>query len=349
MTAEDARDSNGFSERALEFDRVRSLFERLAASSLGRRALRELEPRPGEEDREHARHALARVTEMQMLERARDLPGLSGLSDPVPTLAAARRNSRVFESAELAALGGFLDANARLGAWLKERAGDAPMLGRLRDGLPDLAHLRRELVEVVDERGEVRSDASPRLGRLRRDARELSERIERTLKRMLSSDRVRPHLSDFGLQRRGGRRVLAVKARQSGRVLGILHDRSQSGETAFIEPREVVEHGNRLAELELDLAREVQRILLDLTRAFLEREEDLTRCAERLSRLELAVIGCSFCREYGARVPRVPSQQPGGLVLRAARHPLLVEQERQGEIEKVVPIDVRLGDDSISW
>ena len=328
-----------FSGRALEFDRVRALFEGLAASSLGRRALRELDA--GSDER--ARRSLACIEEMQILEQAGDLPGLSGLSDPVPTLAAARTYSRVFEGAELASLGAFLDANARLGAWLRERAGDVPMLARLGEGLPDLTGLRARMAEIVDERGEVHASASPRLARLRRDARELAARVEKRLKRMLASDRLRPYLSDFGLQRRSGRWVLAVKARQSGRVPGILHDRSQSGETAFVEPREVVEDGNRLAELELDVSREIQRILLELTRAVLERERDLARAAERLSRLELALIGCSFCRAYGARVPIV--DEDGGLVLRGARHPLLVEQQRRGELERVVPIDVRLGQD----
>jgi DNA mismatch repair protein MutS2 len=328
-----------FSDRALEFDRVRALFEGLAVSSLGRRALRELDGHSDEE----TRWSLACIEEMQILEQAGDLPGLSGLSDPAPTLAAARRFSRVFEGAELATLGAFLEASTRLGAWLGERAGDVPMLARLGEGLPDLTGLRSRMAEIVDERGEVHSNASPRLARLRRDARELAGRVEKRLKGMLASDRLRAHLSDFGLQRRSGRWVLAVKARQAGRVPGILHDRSQSGETAFIEPREVVEDGNRLAELELDISREIQRILLDITRAILERERDLERAAQRLSRLELALIGCSFCRVYGARVPRI--DEDGGLVLRAACHPLLVDQQRRGELERVVPIDVRLGQD----
>jgi DNA mismatch repair protein MutS2 len=331
-----------WSSDALDYPAVRALLERFAFTSLGLRAVRELRPRTDE----GARDALERVRELLLLREEDELPSLGGVSDPLGALDDARRYSRPLLAEEFASLGAFLEACARLGPWLEEHRGRAPALGKL--ALPDLAALRTQLASLLDERGEVRSEASPRLARLRRDARELTERIESELKRMLGAAGVRPHLSDFSVHLRGNRRVLAVKARASGRVQGLLHDRSSSGETAFIEPRNLVEPGNRLAGLELDLQREEQRILLELTRELLREQPRLAQAAQQVAELELGLIAVAFAREFDARVPALAPWVESGrgtLVLKALRHPLLVDQVRRGALEAVVPIDVRLGEE----
>ena len=332
---------DGFGTPQLDLADVRRLFERLARSSLGRRAVRSLRPR---EDAA-ARLALERVREMQLLARASDEPGLAGLVDVRPALESAHEFGRPLEAEELAGLLGFLEATARLARWLRERRKDVPELARLAEQVPDLVRLYRGLAERVDAKGELRADASPRLARLRREERALDEQIGRIVAKVAATPALRPVLVDTRVYRRGGRRVLAVKARSSGRVPGIVHDRSSSGETAFVEPREAIDPGNRLTGLMSDARAEEQRILVELTRDVLAREEDLGRASDAMAELELAVIANAFCQRFDARVPEVPAAGEGGLVLRSARHPLLVAQLQDGQLEEVVPIDVRLGDD----
>jgi DNA mismatch repair protein MutS2 len=141
--------------------------------------------------------------------------------------------------------------------------------------------------------------------------------------------------------------VLAVRAKSQGRVPGIVHDRSQSDQTVFVEPRETVALGNRHAELLADERREVERVLLDVTRALLAEEEAIREGAERIARLELALVAARCAADWGAHVPRVAGEGGAGpgLVLRGARHPLLLEQRRAGALAEVVPIDLRVGDD----
>jgi DNA mismatch repair protein MutS2 len=120
-----------------------------------------------------------------------------------------------------------------------------------------------------------------------------------------------------------------------------VHGRSQSGETLFVEPEAAVELANRLVELRADESAELARILVEATRAVLAREGELRAAAAALAELELALVSAAFCRRYAARVPKI---DPGRtLVLKAARHPLLVEQALEGALGEVVPIDVRLG------
>lgn len=326
----------------LDLEDVRALFERLALSALGRRAVRELAPLAADA----ARAAYARIDQVLALARGGQRPPLGGTPDPRPALDAARRFGRGLERSELADLCAFLQADERVRAWIEERQGALPALHAAVRRSPDLARVRERTAASVDERGEVRDDASPALARLRTEGRTLDQRIAQRVDELAASANVRALLSDAGVHRRSGRRVLAVKRGSAGRVHGLVHDRSHSGETVFVEPRETLELGNRLAALESDARAEEQRLVVELTRELLAHAERIAHAAAALGEVELALIGAEFCRQYGARLPElVQPQGAGGLLLREARHPLLVEQQRRGALSEVVPIDVRLGEE----
>lgn len=332
---------DGFAARTLELQRVLELLEGFVHSSLGRRAVRELGPL----EEEGVRAALERVREVERLERTRDSIGLGGVTDPRPLLDAARE--RPLEESELSALRNLLAAAARLSRWLEERAEDVPELARCGRDVPDLAALAEHLEQVIDERGRVVDTASPKLSRVRVELRDLAQRIDTTLRHVASRTDVRNHLTDGRVHLRGGRHCLAVKAKLSGRVPGIVHDRSQSEQTVFVEPQEVIELANRLSEARHEERRELTRILAELSREILRQGGALEAAGEALARIELAVIGHAFAERYGARAPKLVSvdEERAGLLLRQASHPLLLAQRERGELDEVVPIDLRLGDE----
>ena len=341
-TTTERRDAarEAFAARALELEELLGLLERYVQSSLGRRAVRELWPLSDEE----ARAALERVAEMQLLERAGDLPSLGGVTDPAPIVDAATQ--RGLEESELAALVGLLGANERLADWLESRAGDVPRLGALASELPDLSALRERLARVVDERGKILSNASPLLAKLRDEERTISAKVDGTLRQIAAKSDVRNVLTDTRVHLRGGRHCLAVRAKSAGRVKGIVHDRSQSEQSVFVEPREVIPLANRLAEVRVEERRELSRILAELAREVREEADALRRAGDTLAKLELALVAIAFAAVFGARVPKVPGPgDDGGLVLRSARHPLLLAEQESGRLDDVVPIDLRLGDD----
>jgi len=334
---------DAFAARALDFDEVVVTLERLVDSSLGLRALKTLVPL----DDDGARRALRRVEEMCVIAKIGGLPPMSGVTDPVPALEHAHKAGRALEDEAIVALRGFFEAVERLSTWLRERDKEFPALGQLATGMPDFEQLVQRIEKTVDDRGRVRDDASPLLARLRKESSDISSQIDRVLRTIIAKPEIKVVLSDTSPQRRGGRPALAVKTKSQGRVPGIVHDRSQTGETVFVEPREVVALGNRNSELEADLRREVERILLELTRAILREEDAIHEAADRLARLELALIGARFAGESGGRATAIAGERGAakGIVLRGARHPLLLEQKRLGRLSEVQPIDVRLGDD----
>ncbi len=354
MTASEPNLSNpdlrrgDFAAEVLELEGVLALYAREAASSLGRRMLRDLQPR----SKPSARRALGRVQEALFLADADLEPPMAGFTDLGPAFELGLRG---FDEETLARLRNLIEARARVASWLAERRDkstgkhphELPLWLELLGSIPTLANLHKRLDEALDERGQLRSDASPLLGRLRREATQHEKLISKRLREVMGRSSVRAVLSDTSVHRRGGRPVLAVRARSSGRVRGILHDRSASGESAFIEPNEIIEAGNHLSEVRADARREVERILLELAQIVLDQAPAIEALSQGLGEMELAVIGARFASRHGAKVPLLPGDPAAspGLSLRQARHPLLIEQQAQGEIEEVQAIDLRLGAD----
>ena len=330
-----------FAAAALDFEEVRALFERRARTRLGLALVRALAPVA----ERSVRARFQRLAEIGALERAGSAPSLGGLSDPRIALGVLRDERRPLTGEELAALAQVLAACERLRLWLGEHADAAPALGELGAAVPEFGPRVLRLQGVVDERGRVHDEASPRLAALRRALRELERTVESRC-RMLAT-RLRALLSDPNVHRRAGRAVLAVKAPSAGRVPGIVHDHSQSGESVFVEPRELVELQNQIQTARVDENAELARILAELSREILGWAQDLEAAALNLAELELAILSRDYAEEQGAVAARIAGRDGAdpGLSLAGARHPLLVDQVRAGRLERAVPIDLRLGQD----
>ncbi len=121
--------------------------------------------------------------------------------------------------------------------------------------------LAEAIARVLDDRGEVRDSASDELSRIRRELRITQDRVQDRLRRLIGSAEVAPYLQEALITRREGRFVIPVQADFKGHVQGIVHDRSSSGATLFVEPAQVVEMNNALRELRLAEEEEVIRLL----------------------------------------------------------------------------------------
>ncbi|MSR61709.1 MAG: endonuclease MutS2 [Planctomycetes bacterium] len=332
-----------FAADALDWPAVRELLRRLVVAPLGQRALDELAPREPAD----VRAALERARELLALLRAEGgEPPLGGASDPRGVLERAEKFQRTMDGDELSQVARFLFALEDLYLWLGARRACLPQCAALFARLPDLAPLREELEAALDKKGEVKDDASPQLARLRQAIAALEQAIEKTLQALLRDRELRTAVAEGHagrVHRRGGRPVLALRAQYVHRVPGIVHDRSQTGETVFVEPQAVVQHANALSELEADAGREEHRVLSELTRAVLLRRDTLRTAAERASELELAALAARYARETRGCIPRLAEGERPALVLREFRHPLLLEEQRLGHLESVVPLDLRLG------
>lgn len=216
------------------------------------------------------------------------------------------------------------------------RAERAPNLAEAAFVIEAPEGLAHEIARCIDPAGEIRDAASPVLAEARRKSIRLGGELTRRLERYLQSADVTDHLSDRYFTVRNDRYVLPVKADAKGRVKGIVHDASRSGTTLFIEPEGAVELNNQLKRAELDVKREIERVLRRLSADVANAAPSLRAGLEALTHVDRAFARGRLSQEMDATSPRVGEN--GVFELPGLRHPLI-------EPDACVPNDVRLGAD----
>ncbi len=193
-----------------------------------------------------------------------------------------------------------------------------------------LGALATVLDRTLDRRGGLRDDATPELAGARRQVSQARAEAATTLRRV--AGRLSLHLQESFTTERGGRPVLAVKASSRSAVPGIVHDRSASGNTLFIEPLELLDAHNRLREAEAVEAGEIERIITELSSRVATIAGELTHAIEALSAHDVTLACARLSYQWRGCVVET-SDDP---LLVGARHPLL-------DPAQAVPIDLDLG------
>ncbi len=313
----------------LEFPLVR---ERLAAATgfaPGRRLAETLLPQA---DPVLVEIGLEETSQVRALLAEHPSAGIGGAHDIGAAVERAARGGRL-DAAQFAAIAQTLEAAGRLRDVL---AGDRrPLLGNLARTLHPLPGLRSVLERSFDPTGELLDTASPRLGGLRRATRIAYERLRSRLEQLVHSSELGPALQDPIVTLRNGRYVVPVRAEARGRVKGIVHDASGSGQTLFVEPLIAVELGNAWRESQLAEAAEVDRILDELSALVGSQAELLREMLEALARFDFWSAKARLAEEMDAT--RAETSGRPEISLKGARHP--------GLVGRVVPIDVDLGAD----
>ena len=122
-----------------------------------------------------------------------------------------------------------------------------------------------EIEKVIDEKGNIRPDASPELMRIRKRIHSKQLELEKQFKSIINDLRTKGWLSDSVESFRNGRRVLSVPSEHKRKIRGIIHDESTTGKTAFIEPEAIIDINNDIFDLETDERQEIYRILKELS------------------------------------------------------------------------------------
>ncbi|QAA75776.1 MAG: Recombination inhibitory protein MutS2 [Candidatus Bipolaricaulis sibiricus] len=308
--------------RDLELGKVLAGVAGFAASSLGAEAVRALVPRA---DREALEREYALVAEME--QALQDGFAMGGIHDLAPLLDEAREHGTLASDR-------FVTVAATLTALSEIRQGLSssrlPGLKALGEKVSDQADLLRAIWRAVDERGEIRDDATPKLADLNRELRALTDRITDLLRRYL--DRNRDLVQDPVITQRGGRFVVPFKAGARGASI-VVHETSASGQTLFAEPASVVELNNRLRETAEDIRRERIRILAELTARLLAAEAPLRRDLALLARLDGLYARARYGQAVRGALPTLV--EDGRIELVDARHPLLGE--------RAVPVSIAFG------
>ncbi|HBO69117.1 MAG TPA: hypothetical protein DD658_02820 [Deltaproteobacteria bacterium] len=270
----------------------------------------------------------------RMLTEDGPLP-LEGLREIAPEVEKAVKGSSL-APLELLLVGQTARTGERVRKFFEDRRGRYPRLAHHAKGLPPLREIAQEIEFKIDGEGNVLDRASTALGNLRRQLQQLRGRLQKTAEEILGSPRFARHIQEAYATVRSGRLVIPFKTAAKGLFQGIVHDTSQSGQTVYFEPEELVYLNNEVKMAEIEVDREVARILAELSGAVARRADDLLACREILAILDFVQARCLLAEEMSAAEPTVNAS--GEVSLFAARHPLMVLSRK-----KVVPNDLKLG------
>lgn len=317
--------------RVLELDKVLARLAAQAQTHLGKQRCLNLRPRA---DESWMRQRLAETSEARLLLAVLGDPPLGGVTDLHEVLARAGAGS-ILAPPELLAVADLARASQRLGDYFR-RAEDEIEPGRVVElglRLPSYPEIEEAIGRCLTADGEVTPDASAELSRLLRRKANLRERLRQRMEGLAQEYFRRGIVQEPLVVERGGRWCLPVLSHYQSRFEGVVHDRSSSGVTVFMEPLAVVPQGNELRDTELAIREEQERILAELSALVGQHSEGLRTDLRRITVLDFIFAKGRLSLAQEAAEPRLGTS----LSLPDARHPLLGAE--------VVPIDFRLGED----
>ena len=312
----------------LEFNKVKALFEPHLLTEQGLGQLKELVPT---DKADKIRQAFAEMKEMQELFVEHPHFSISATKDIAATCKRLEMGADlnieeflllkrvIFASRELKNFYDNLE-NVRL-----------DHLANWFEKLHDFPHLQGNL-QAINEAGFIENFASEDLARIRRKIHDSESQVRDVLQELLKQKAQM--LTEGIIASRNGRQVLLVKNTYRNKIAGVVHDISASGNTVYIEPREVVKLSEEIASLRADERYEMMRILQELSERVRPHAAEIANDAWIIGHLDLIRAKVRFIQETGAVVPQVSEGQE--IQLLHVRHPL---------VQNAVANDVHFGKD----
>lgn len=202
------------------------------------------------------------------------------------------------------------------------------------EGVTELPELEKEITRKILSETEVSDLASRELSSIRQSIRSANDKIRESLNDIIHSQSSRVMLQNPVITIRNDRFCVPVKQEYVSGFKGILHDRSSTGATVFMEPASVVETNNRIAELRIKEKEEIRKILRELTERVAENTGTIRESSEALVHLDFVFAKGELSLAMEGSRPIFNENRY--INLKRARHPLI-------DKERVVATDIRLG------
>ena len=318
----------------LEYDKIKQKVLNYAVTEMGKRQAEHLTPQSDFE-----------TVERQLLETKDGVDVLrlkGGL--PLSKLVLITKHLKRLEigatlnGVELAQISQVLRATNEIHCFLATLADEKVefhYLYELDQQLATLPKLTKRLRLCLENDGYVTDDASSLLRSLRRQITNTEATIRNRLVALTRGSQAK-YLSGANVTIRNERYVIPVKAEHKGKFGGIVHDQSSSGQTYFIEPREIVELNNRLKQEQVAEKEEILRILRELSGEVAPYTAELANNAELLGEFDFINAKAKYAKEIKATQPLLSKEND--IYLRQVWHPLL-------QMDKAVKNDIVLGKD----
>ncbi|MDR0423885.1 MAG: endonuclease MutS2 [Clostridiales Family XIII bacterium] len=316
--------------RILEFDKIRKLLGDEAASDLARAEIAALAP-------DAAPHIVSqRLAETSEAAAVLMRKGGAPIRDVVDVkgsvVYAGKGGSLTMR--QLLDVCDQLSVARRAAQFLRSDLPELPIISNLAGVLEPHREIEARIEACILSESDMADSASPELKRIRRAIGIQNESIRSKLNSIITSSANKALLQDSIVTMRQGRYVIPVKQEHKAKFPGMVHDQSSTGATFFIEPQAIVNMNNELRELELAEAREVERILAELSAEVADAGHDIINNQDVLVKLDVIFAKGRLSARQKASAANINTD--GRLRIKNARHPLIPH-------DRVVPISLELG------
>ena len=322
--------------KSLEFDSVLEEISGFSKSEAAVTAILRITPMA---DREEIEKRSSEISEIRALTQEGNRLYISTFQNIETVFHDVRPDNAILDIARLISVKSVLFALSEVNYQLKDRD-DLKYLSKLNDELTGFPDLLKMLNRSIGDDGEVLDGASPELGRIRKRKAKMIAEIKSKLTEITRDPAFSPFLQDDFITQRSGRWVIPVRMDSKGQVPGVMHAVSNTGETAFTEPFDIIgpsnKYENLIAEEKVEIIRIVKEICLKIRTILPE----LSTRFNRLVYLDLLRSIACFADAFD--MERVKIKEGGPLQLFNAKHPLLMLQQKKGVIDKVEPLNLSL-------
>ena len=317
--------------KTLEFDKIRGLLAEACPTAGAKAAALSLTP---EIFPDKIRRLQTRTADARRLCDAKGAPSFFGVTD-IRDICARAEKGAILTPAELLDVACLLRTSRSLLDYIRSNRLFPTVIDEVFERLMPYRQLEDRITRSIISEELISDEASSALSDIRRKIRAASVKVRETLAKYVGGGYSK-YLQENIVTQRGGRYVIPVKAECKSEIKGLIHDTSSSGATIFVEPMAVVDANNELRMLEIKEAREIERILSELSAEVAAISTPLCLNYENVTELAF-LFGCAeLARKQNAVEPQILDEKK--CVLKGARHPLI-------DKAKVVPISFSLGEE----
>ncbi|MCJ7814357.1 MAG: endonuclease MutS2, partial [Candidatus Atribacteria bacterium] len=314
----------------LEFSKIKKQLKEKIFTASGELIVEKITPKI---DLQPIFNAQRETTEMREIIFYEGTPPFSRLEDLTSELKKSVVKGSILDASKIIKILKVLITSRLVKNFLMKTKDKYPLIKEKAEKIRTFAELEKEIIQCIGEDGVVLDQASPELRKIRRNLVKKEQALKNQLENIIRSSRFATIIQEPLITIRQNRYVIPIKQEKKAKFPGIIHDKSDSGATLFIEPFGVVELNNLLRQLIKDEEKEILKILQKITTLIGEKAQEINNGVLSLGEIDFIYARAVLADKMKAVEPIL--NQNGFINLIQAKHPLL-----QGP---VVPININLG------
>ncbi|MEO0293009.1 MAG: Smr/MutS family protein [candidate division WOR-3 bacterium] len=217
----------------------------------------------------------------------------------------------------------------------KEILEENKVLEELRKQLIPLPYLKKEISNFIEEDGTIKPSSTPLLESLYNEKKALENKIEEKINQIFKEKKE--ILQDKIVTKRLNRMVIPIKYERRNEIEGMIIDFSRTQNTAFVEPKEIINLNNRIAEIENEIEIENKRILKMLTDKTKAEFPSIYKNLKILGEIDALIARIKYAKDFKCIIPEFTEEKK--LKLKDTYHPLLLREKK-----KVEPLNLEFGE-----